>query len=84
MRPNYNCLILAPFFFTFAGHAAAAGAPHGKGGSIARGTQFTGFTGTKVRILTQKALQEQRVLQEAQAALQVLILLALLVQKYKY
>jgi hypothetical protein len=37
-----------------------------------------------VHVLTQKALQEQRVLQEAQAALKVLILLALLAQKYTY
>ena len=42
----------------------------------AAGTQFTGFTSTKVQILTQLSLEDDRA--------SVLCLLALLVQKYKY
>jgi hypothetical protein len=41
------------------------------------GTEFAGFTGTKVQILTLKALR-------AAAAFQALHRLALLVHKYKY
>jgi hypothetical protein len=48
------------------------------GAHLLKGTQFTCFSGTKVRILTQKTYRPKRA-----AAAQVLSLLALLVQKYK-
>jgi hypothetical protein len=54
------------------------------------GTQFSGFTGTKVQILTQKASgpgpvrSGNKMLTGEAKAMLVLNLLALLVQKYKY
>jgi hypothetical protein len=52
---------------------------------IGAGTQFTCFTGTKVQILTLQLVPQARM--EANdniVYLEVLSLLALLVQKYKY
>jgi hypothetical protein len=47
------------------------------------GTQFTCFTGTKVQILTQKALVDH-LWAASPAELVLLSLLALLVQQYKF
>ena len=59
-----------------------AGGEGARGQGDAEGTQFTCFTGTKVRSLL--ALLVQKKERSEKATLQVRSLLALLVQKYKY
>ena len=53
-------------------------------GKSASGTQFTGFTGTKVQMLTPEALRARSAERNRRKQNIVLSLLALLVQEYRY
>jgi len=53
-------------------------------GKSASGTQFTGFTGTKVQMLTPEALRARSAERNWRKQNMVLSLLALLVQEYRY